>query len=62
MLRDADCSLVADVSGQPIGSIFKGQTVFLHCLTLEGGTDGLSRKVGNYLSTLRYTPEERRAH
>jgi hypothetical protein len=33
---------------------------FLDCLTLEGGTDRLSRNVGNYQSTLRNVPEERR--
>ena len=38
--------LRTDVSGQPIGPIFKGQ-VFGH-LTLEGGTDRLSWNVGSY--------------
>jgi hypothetical protein len=49
MLHTADCLLVADVSVQPIGPIFKGQTVFLHCLAHEDGTDGSSRNVGSYL-------------
>jgi len=38
-----------DVSGQPIGLIFKGEGVeddLLDCLALEDGTDRLSRNVG----------------
>jgi hypothetical protein len=40
-----------DVSGQCIGSIFKSQEVlfFLDFLTLEDGTDTLSRNVGKGL-------------
>jgi hypothetical protein len=34
----------------------------LNCLTFEDGTDRLSRNVGNYQSTLRNTPEERRPY
>jgi hypothetical protein len=34
---------------------------FLDCLTLEDGTNGLSRNVSNYQSTLRNIPEERRS-
>jgi hypothetical protein len=35
----------------------------LYCLTLEDGTDNLSRNVGkNYHSALRNIPEERRSH
>jgi len=52
ILRSADWWFVFDISGQPIGSIFEGQTlreVFLDCLTLEDGTDGLSRNVVNKL-------------
>jgi hypothetical protein len=37
--------VVTEVSGQPTGSIFKGQAV-LDYLTLEDGTDRLSRNVG----------------
>ena len=33
---------------------------FVDFLTLEDGTDGLSRNVGNYHYTLRNDPEERR--
>jgi hypothetical protein len=55
-------SLVTDVSGQPIGSIFKGQAVFLDCLTLEDAQDRLSRNVSNYQSTLRKIPKERKSH
>jgi hypothetical protein len=36
-------------------------TVFLDRLTLEDGTDMLSRNVGNHHSTLRNIPEERTA-
>ena len=54
--------VVADVSGQPIASIFKVQAVqvFLDCLTVEDGTDSLTRNVGNYnyQSTLRDIPQE----
>jgi hypothetical protein len=38
---------ITDVSGQHIGSNFIGQAV----LTVEDGTDGLPRKVGNYKYT-----------
>ena len=47
MLRRVDWWLVTDVSGQPISYIFKGQAVFLDCLTGEDRTDKLSRNVGN---------------
>jgi hypothetical protein len=47
MLRSIDWELVTDVSGQLIGPIFKGQSLFLECLTLEGGIDGLSLNVSN---------------
>jgi hypothetical protein len=45
----AQCLTVfTDVSGQPIGPVFKGQTVLhLVLLYLEEGTDSLSRNVGN---------------
>jgi hypothetical protein len=35
--------LITNVSGQPIGPIFKG----LNCLSLEDGTNTLSRNIGN---------------
>jgi hypothetical protein len=35
---------------------------FLDCLTLDDGTDSLSRNVGLYPPTLRNIPEERRHH
>ena len=58
--------VVTDVSGQPIGPIFKGQAVLkrLHkdCLTLEDRTDRLSRNVGKCQYTLRNNPEERISH
>jgi hypothetical protein len=47
--------IFTDVSGQPLGPIFKGQEVqeenlfFLDFLTLEDGTDRLSRNVGKGL-------------
>jgi hypothetical protein len=48
--RSVDWWLVTDVSGQPIG---------LDYLTLEDGTNRMSRNVGNYQSTLRNIPQER---
>ena len=42
-----------DVSGKPIGLIFKSQA---DCFTLEVGTYKLSRNVGDYQSTLRDIP------
>jgi len=44
-------SVFRDVTGQLISPIFKGQAALLKCPTLEDGTDGLSRNVGNYQST-----------
>jgi len=53
-----------DVSGQHVGPIFKGQAVQedLDCVTLEAGTDILSRNVGTYQSTLRNMPEDPGSH
>jgi len=52
--------VVEDVSGQPIGPIFKAQAVEEERLALEDGRDRLSRKsVTNYPSTLRNVTEER---
>jgi hypothetical protein len=53
--------LVTDVSGQPVGTIFKGQAVFLACLTLEDGA-GMFRNVGSYQSVLRKISEKRRSN
>jgi hypothetical protein len=39
--------LLSDVSKQPIGSIFKGQTFQDHCLTLEDGAIMLFRNICN---------------
>jgi hypothetical protein len=53
MLRIFDWQLITDVSGQPVGLIFKGRamkwgcfSVREDCVTLEAGTDRLSRNVG----------------
>ena len=43
------CNSFADVWGQPIGPIFKGQEIQENFLTLEDGTDGLSRNVSKEL-------------
>ena len=43
-------------SGQPIGTIFNGKVVCLDCLTVENGTDWLSRKHRHYESTLCKIP------
>jgi hypothetical protein len=57
MLRSVDWWLLADVSEQPIGPIFNGQTV------LKMGQIGCPEtSVTNYQSTLRNIPEERRTH
>jgi hypothetical protein len=45
------CIIVADVSVQPVGPIFNGQSV------LEDGTDGLYRNVGSHQRTLRKVTE-----
>ena len=46
--------VITDVSGHTIGHIFKGQEIqddsFLDFLTLEDGTDRLSRNVGKELA------------
>jgi hypothetical protein len=44
-----------------MGPIFKGQTV-QEVWLLDYGTDRLCRNVGNYQSTLRNIPEERRSY
>ena len=49
--------VITDVSGQPLGPIFKGQANS----TLEDGIDRLFQNVGNYQSTLRIIPEEQRS-
>ena len=52
MLRSVDWQLIADVSGQSIGTISKGQAVQEECILLgmfEDGIDSLSRNVGMYL-------------
>ena len=63
--------VVTDVSGQPVGAIFKGQAAFLDCLTLEDGAGMLFRNVGSYQSVcvtfqksedVIYTAEEASIH
>jgi hypothetical protein len=44
-----DWYFVADFWGKTIGPIFMGQSVQEDCLTLEDGTETLSRNVGNEL-------------
>jgi len=44
--------VVTDVSGRPVGLV---------CLTLEDGTDMLSRSIGNYQCRLRNMQEELRS-
>jgi DNA-binding XRE family transcriptional regulator len=60
MLRNVDWWLFTDVSGQTIGSIFKGQAVqeFLTCLQLIGCFE---TSVNDYQYTLCGIPEERRS-
>ena len=51
--------VVTDVSGQIVGSIFKGEAACLDCLTLEYGTDSLPEMpITNYQYTLPNIPEE----
>ena len=63
MLRSIYLYYVTNVSGQPIGPIFKGQAVQEECcLILEDGTDRLSRNVVTYYkSTPCDIPEEWRS-
>jgi hypothetical protein len=62
MLRKVDWLLTTDVSAQTIDLFFKSQAVqeefYLDCLTLDDGTDRLSRNVGYYQSALRNSAEE----
>ena len=54
--------IFTDVSGQPIGPIFKDQEIQEEkkdFLTLEDGNDCPETSVKNYHSTLRNIPEER---
>jgi hypothetical protein len=57
-----DRLVVTDVSGQPVGTNIKGQTVFLDCLTIEDGADMLCRNVCSYQSVLRNVSEKRRSN
>ena len=60
MLRSVGLSLVTDVSGQPVGPIFKGQAAprelikqpIFYYLILEYGTHRVYRNVGNNKPTL----------
>jgi len=49
ILRSAAWYYITDVSLQPIVPLFKGQTVFLNCFSLEDWTESLSRNVGKKL-------------
>jgi hypothetical protein len=55
MLRSASWLLVTEVSGQTIGTIFKGQAVhgnlalFLDCLVLKDEPNRLSRNISNLI-------------
>ena len=51
-----------DVSGQPIGPIFKGQAIRTAWLLNMGPTGCPETSVTNYQSTLSNIPEERRSH
>jgi len=48
------------MSRQTVGHMCKQKVFQTKCLTIEGGTDGSSRNVGNYKSTLFITSGERR--
>jgi len=55
--------VVTDVSGQPVGDIFKRQAVFLISLTFQMGPRGCPETSGiNHQSTLRKFPEVRISH
>jgi len=62
MLHSVDWWLVTDVSGEHIDPIFRGQGVQEDCLTLEDGTERLSRNVGNCQLVVLYVPEEQRPY
>ena len=54
--------VVTDVSGKHIGPVFKGQAVRKEWVTLENGSDMLSRNVYNHRSTLHNIPQDRRSN
>ena len=70
ILRSVEWQFLTDVSGQPVGPIFKGQAVqeeFLHYSWTAwplkiGPISCAETSVPNYHSTLRKIPEERRSH
>lgn len=54
ILKTAEWQLLTDISGQPIGPIFKGQEIQkVDLLTLEEGTERLSRNVCEKTTSLR---------
>jgi hypothetical protein len=66
-LHSVEWQLITDISRQPIGPILSDETwqkdFFLDCLTLEYGTDRLSRNViTNYYSTLGTIVAQRRSN
>ena len=60
LLHSVNWQLLSDMSRQTVGHICKQKAPQAKCLTIEDGTDGLSRNVGNYRSTLYMISEERR--
>lgn len=57
VLRGIEWKFLADISGQLIGSIFKGQAV----KELEDGTDSLSLNIYKILHFLRYAKSQNTA-
>jgi len=60
LLYSVNWQLLTDMSRQIVGHMCKQKASQTKCLTIEDGTDGLSRNVGNYRSTLCMISEERR--
>jgi hypothetical protein len=61
LLLSVNWQLLTDMSRQTVGHMCKQNASQEKCLTIEDGTDGLSRNVGNCQSTLCTISEERRS-
>jgi hypothetical protein len=60
LLPSVNWQLLTDMSRQTVGHMCRQKASQEKCLTIEGGTDGLSRNVGNYQSALYIISEEQR--
>jgi hypothetical protein len=48
-LRSVCRQFVTNISGHPVGPIFKDESLFMDCLAFEDGADKLSRNVDKQL-------------